>query len=74
MHARGSCAAHVSWPINPACPPSLPARPATRRFRLPDNVSAEGIKAQVKDGVLRLNIPKTETLAPKEIEVNLSEE
>lgn len=44
-----------------------------RRFRLPDNVDPEGIKAQVKDGVLKLTVPKTEEAKPKQIEVQLQD-
>jgi HSP20 family protein len=33
----------------------------TRSFVLPDNVDAEGIQAESKDGVLRIHIPKVKT-------------
>ena len=33
----------------------------TRSFALPDNVDAEGIRAETKDGVLRIHIPKVKT-------------
>ena len=33
----------------------------TRSFALPDNVDAEGIRADAKDGVLRIHIPKVNT-------------
>ena len=33
----------------------------TRNFVLPDNVDAEGIRAETKDGVLRVHIPKVKT-------------
>lgn len=44
-----------------------------RRFRLPDTVDVEGIKAHVKDGVLQLTVPKTEAAQPKQIDVQVSE-
>ena len=42
-----------------------------RRFSLPENVNAEAIHCESKDGVLTVHIPKTETLKqkPKQITV-----
>ncbi|HEY0745907.1 MAG TPA: Hsp20/alpha crystallin family protein [Steroidobacteraceae bacterium] len=44
----------------------------TRSFALPDNVDAEGIRAETKDGVLRIHIPKatTKKSQPLAIEVH----
>ena len=42
-----------------------------RSFTLPPNVNAEGIKAEFKDGVLRLTLPKKEEAKPKQIEVKI---
>jgi HSP20 family protein len=44
----------------------------TRSFVLPDNVDAEGIQAESKDGVLRIHIPKVKTkkVEPLAIEVH----
>jgi HSP20 family protein len=43
----------------------------SRSFRLPDNVDVNGIKAESKDGVLRLHIPKTEAAKPKAIAIEV---
>ena len=43
----------------------------TRSFTLPDNVDENDIKATFKDGVLSLQIHKTEVATPKAIEVNV---
>src|SRR6185312_1291221 len=42
-----------------------------RRFSLPDNVNAETIRCESKDGILAVHIPKKETVkqAPKRITV-----
>ena len=40
-----------------------------RTFSLPDTVQTEGIKAQFKDGVLELTIPKIAKPEPRRIEV-----
>jgi HSP20 family protein len=42
-----------------------------RAFSLPDNVNAEGVRCDTKDGVLTVHIPKTETSKqkPKQIAV-----
>ena len=42
-----------------------------RSFALPDNVNEEKIKANFKDGLLKLTIPKTEASKPKAIEVKV---
>ena len=43
----------------------------TRSFTLPDNVNEKGIKATFKDGMLSLDIPKTEKAKPKAIDVKV---
>jgi HSP20 family protein len=43
----------------------------TRSFTLPDNVDENDIKAAFKDGVLNLQIQKTEAAKPKAIEVKV---
>ena len=43
----------------------------TRSFTLPDNVDEKKIKALFKDGMLSLDIPKTEKAKPKAIEVKV---
>lgn len=40
-----------------------------RRFSLPPKVEADKIKAEFKDGVLTLSIPKPEEVKPKEIPI-----
>lgn len=40
-----------------------------RSFSLPTTVDPEGIKAEVKDGVLTLTLPKREGALPRQIEV-----
>jgi HSP20 family protein len=40
-----------------------------RTFTLPENVQTDGIKAQFKDGVLELTIPKAAKAEPRRIEV-----
>jgi HSP20 family protein len=42
----------------------------TRSFRLPTPVQSEKIKAEYKDGVLTLSIPKAESVKPREIHIN----
>jgi HSP20 family protein len=41
-----------------------------RSFRLPEEVDSEAIKANYKNGVLKLEIPKTEKALPKQIAIN----
>ncbi len=43
----------------------------TRSFTLPDNVNATRIEASFKDGMLYLQLPKTEEVKPKAIEVKV---
>jgi HSP20 family protein len=41
----------------------------TRSFTLPSGVDANAIKAEYKDGVLRLTLPKREEAKPKQIQI-----
>jgi HSP20 family protein len=41
-----------------------------RSFTLPVNVEAEKIKADFKDGILKIEIPKPETQKPKKITIH----
>ncbi len=41
-----------------------------RRFSLPDNVAADDINADFKDGILRIEIPKPAKEEPKQITVH----
>ena len=43
-----------------------------RSFTLPDLVDEEKVKAEFKDGVLNLQLPKSEKAKPKSIEVKVS--
>jgi HSP20 family protein len=43
----------------------------TRSFTLPDNVDETKVKASFKDGMLNLQIEKTEIIKPKTIEVKV---
>jgi HSP20 family protein len=42
-----------------------------RRFSLPSNVDAKGIKAECKDGVLSVRIPKTAEAKPKAVSIEV---
>lgn len=42
-----------------------------RTFTLPENIDRDRIVAEFKDGVLKLEIPKTEKAKPKQIEVQV---
>jgi len=43
-----------------------------RTVTLPTPVAADKVKAQYKDGILTVTLPKTEESKPKQIEVNVS--
>ena len=43
-----------------------------RTVTLPTPVAADKVKAQYKDGILSITLPKTEEAKPKQIEVNVS--
>lgn len=43
-----------------------------RTFSLPSTIKAEDIKANYKDGVLTIEMPKVEEAKPKEISINVS--
>lgn len=42
-----------------------------RSFRLPSEVEMEKVKAEFKDGVLKLHLPKSERSKPKEIKIDV---
>lgn len=42
-----------------------------RTFTLPDNVDVDNIAAEFKDGILRIDMPKTEEAKPRQIEVQV---
>ena len=42
-----------------------------RTFTLPDNVDVDKIGAEFNDGILQIDIPKTEEAKPKQIEVKV---
>ena len=42
-----------------------------RVFRLPEHVNLEKIEAEYNDGVLKINIPKTESAKPREVKINV---
>jgi HSP20 family protein len=44
----------------------------SRSFSLPENVDADHIRADLKDGVLALRLPKKEAPTPRSIAVNAS--
>lgn len=44
-----------------------------RTIGLPATVKADAIQAQLKDGVLRLDIPKAEEIKPRKISVNVAD-
>ena len=44
----------------------------SRSFTLPSTVDQERIKADYKDGILRISLPKREASKPKQIKVAIS--
>lgn len=42
-----------------------------RSFALPDNIDPQGVRAESKDGVLRVHIPKTAPAQPRAITVDV---
>jgi len=42
-----------------------------RSFSLPENVDTRNVRAETKDGVLKIHIPKTEALKPKAINIDV---
>lgn len=43
-----------------------------RSFAIPDDAEADNVKAEFKDGVLRVHLAKSEKARPKQIEVKVS--
>ncbi|MGE4578267.1 MAG: Hsp20/alpha crystallin family protein [Desulfuromonadales bacterium] len=43
-----------------------------RQFQLPDEIDPDKAKAEVRDGVLRLHLPKAEAARPRRIEISAS--
>ena len=43
----------------------------SRSFSLPDNIDASGVRAESKDGVLKVRIPKKEMSKPKSVTVQV---
>jgi len=43
----------------------------SRSFALPENIDAKNVRAESKDGVLKVHIPKTETAKSKAITINV---
>jgi HSP20 family protein len=43
-----------------------------RTFTLPDDADATGIRAESKDGVLNVHIPKSKVVKPKAIEIKVN--
>ncbi len=43
----------------------------SRSFSLPENIDAKGIRAETKDGVLRVQIPKMQAAAPQTVSIEV---
>ena len=44
----------------------------SKRFKLPDEVDAQKVEANLIDGILRLRLPKSETAKPRPIEIKVA--
>ena len=49
----------------------LPVGSRAPDFTLPDDADAKQVKAEFKDGVLTVHLPKSESAKPKQIEVKV---
>jgi HSP20 family protein len=49
---------------------SLPALMFARSFRVPETVNPEGVTAELKNGVLRVHLKKSEAAKPRRIKVS----
>ena len=49
--------------------PSLPPVLFARSFRVPETVDADGVAAELKDGVLNIRLKKSEAAKPRRIKV-----
>jgi len=43
----------------------------TRSFSLPDDIDANGIRAESRDGVLKVHIPRTQAVRPKAVTIDV---
>jgi HSP20 family molecular chaperone IbpA len=50
---------------------SLPSVMFARSFRVPETVNPEGVSAELKAGVLRVHLKKSEAAKPRRIKVNV---
>jgi HSP20 family protein len=50
----------------------LPRGPFHRTLRLPTEIEADKVEANITDGVLTLTLPKAESARPKRIQVNVN--
>lgn len=41
-----------------------------RRFTIPDHINPDGIMANIRNGVVKLTLPKSEAIKPRRIEIN----
>lgn len=46
--------------------------PFQRRFALPKNVDGENVRAEFKNGILSISVPKREEVKPREIEIKVA--